>query len=58
MVAIATIEATFVNPYPRFARFEDDGDPGEALYLTKYIESGNLEFVSSLFTALDDDFET
>lgn len=49
MVALASIEASFVNPYPRYAKYEDDGDPGEPLYLTKYIESGDLELVSSLF---------
>lgn len=40
---IPTARAAFPNPYPRFARYSDDGDPGEALYLTDYIESNELE---------------
>lgn len=39
-------DAIFTNPYPKFAKYVDDGDPGEALYLTKYIESGEIELVS------------
>lgn len=52
MVALASIGASFVNPYPRYAKYEDDGDPGDPLYLTKYIESGDLELVSFLLVRL------
>lgn len=45
-IVLTTIGANFVNPYPRYAKYQDDGDPGEPLYLTKYIESGDLELVS------------
>lgn len=47
LAALAAIEASFINPYPRYVKRQDSGDPGEALYLTKYIESGELELVSS-----------
>lgn len=39
------ISGSFVNPYPRYKLFCDGGDPGDALYLTKYIESGDIETV-------------
>lgn len=42
----AVIDGSFVNPYPRYKSFSDGGDPGEALYLTKYIESGDIGTVS------------
>lgn len=48
IIAFAIVDASFVNPYPRFTAFRDGGDPGEALYLTKYIESGDLELVRNL----------
>ncbi|XP_055837109.1 venom serine carboxypeptidase-like [Episyrphus balteatus] len=28
---------SFINPYPRFKAYHDDGDPGEPLFLTPYI---------------------
>lgn len=45
-VISTVISGSFVNPYPRYKLFSDDGDPGEALYLTKYIEKGDIETVS------------
>lgn len=42
-VIFTIISGSFINPYPRFKLFKDDGDPGDALYLTKYIESGDIE---------------
>lgn len=42
---ICDVDASFVNPYPRFKAYYDNNDPGEPLYLTKYIESGNVELV-------------
>ena len=44
-VTFCVISGSFINPYPRFKLFKDDGDPGEAVYLTKYIESGDIETV-------------
>lgn len=46
------VSGSFVNPYPRFQHFSDDGDPGEALYLTKYIESGDIKTVRFLLLLL------
>lgn len=43
---LSIADANFVNPYPRFTRYSDGGDPGEPLYLTKYIESGEIELVN------------
>lgn len=45
-VIFGICSGTFINPYPRFQLYNDDGNPGEALYLTKYIESGDIETVS------------
>lgn len=44
-VLFAVTSGLFLNPYPQPKYFSDDGDPGEALYLTKYIESGDIETV-------------
>lgn len=44
-MVLTIVSGVFVNPYPRYNLFRDDGDPGEALYLTKYIESGDIETV-------------
>lgn len=44
-VMFTIISGSFVNPYPRYKLFCDGGDPGDALYLTKYIESGDIETV-------------
>lgn len=33
--------------YPRFKHYRDDGDPGEALYLTPLIEKGDVEQVNT-----------
>lgn len=41
-------DASFVNPYRRYAKYSDGGDPGEPLYLTKYIENGEVELVICL----------
>lgn len=48
-IAVNVIHGTFVNPYPKFKSYNDGGDPGDALYLTKYIESGDIEKVSFLW---------
>lgn len=45
-VTFCVISGSFVNPYPRFNAFHDGGDPGDAVYLTKYIESGDIETVN------------
>lgn len=44
-VTVAVISASFVNPYLRFNSYNDGGNPGDALYLTKYIENGDIETV-------------
>lgn len=46
--AIYTIaEGSFINSmYPRYKLYTDNEDPGEPLYLTKYIEKGDIETVS------------
>lgn len=46
LLPIVVVDASFVNPYPRFQAFRDDVDPGSALYLTEYIERGDIEKVS------------
>lgn len=45
-------ESSFINPYPRYKAYFDNGDPGEPLYLTKYIESGDLETVFNFFICI------
>lgn len=52
LVALSYINASFINPYPRFESYNDGGNPGEALYLTKYIENGDIETVRLFFLAL------
>lgn len=42
---IFTVVSSFINPYPRFKFYKDDSDPGEPLYLTPYIENGDIETV-------------
>lgn len=49
LVALSYINASFINPYPRFESYNDGGNPGEALYLTKYIENGDIETVRLFF---------
>lgn len=49
-VALDHINASFVNPYPRYESYNDGGNPGEALYLTKYIENGDIETVCLFLT--------
>lgn len=47
-VAFAIADGSFINNmYPRFKHYRDDGDPGEALYLTPLIESGDIEHVNN-----------
>lgn len=49
-IAIAMADGSFINSmYPRFKHFRDDGDPGEALYLTEYIEKNDIENVSQAY---------
>lgn len=62
MIAVSAIEASFINPYPRFKAYHDpsDSDAGEPLFLTKYIESGDIELVKlfvSFFLVLVLDFD-
>lgn len=45
-VFFTVISASFINPYPRFKSSNDGGDPGDALYLTEYIEKGDIETVN------------
>lgn len=52
LVALSYINASFINPYPRFESYNDGGNPGEALYLTKYIENGDIETVRLFILAL------
>lgn len=35
----------FVSSYLKSKMFNDDGDPGDALYLTKYIEKEDIKTV-------------
>lgn len=44
-VALTAVHGSFINPYPRFKSFSDGGNPGDALYLTEYIEKGDIETV-------------
>lgn len=48
-VILTVVDGSFINQYPRFKLQKDDGDPGEPLYLTKYIESGDIQTVNDLF---------
>lgn len=50
VVILTTAEGSFVNPYPRYKFYEDNGDPGEPLFLTKYIENGDIETVSTQYS--------
>lgn len=45
VVLFGTISGSFINQYRKHKCFEDDGDPGAALYLTKYIECGDIKTV-------------
>lgn len=44
-----TVNSAFLNPYPPIVSFSDNGDPGEALYLTKYIYNGDYQTVRFVF---------
>lgn len=48
-VFFTVISATFFNPYPKYELFSDGEDPGDALYLTDYIENGEIEKVCLIF---------
>lgn len=46
-------ECSFINSvYPRFKAFDDGGDPGEPLFLTTYIENGDIDKVNKHFVIL------
>lgn len=50
LITFCVISNSFVNPYLQFDSFSsqttnDGKDPGDALFLTKYIESGDIETV-------------
>lgn len=42
IVSLCTVTA-FRNPYPRYNKYHDGGDPGEPLFLTDLIKAGDLE---------------
>lgn len=45
--AIAIADGSFISSmYPRFKHYHDGEDPGDALYLTEYIEKNDIEHVS------------
>lgn len=44
---IGLVQCTY-NPYPRYAEYSDGGDTGEPLFLTEYIESGQIELAKNL----------
>lgn len=48
-IIFTVVNGSFINPYPRHKLYKDGGDPGEPLYLTSYIESGDIEKVSNSF---------
>lgn len=45
LVIFTTIECLKIESQLRNKNFPEDDDPGEALYLTKYIEDGDIETV-------------
>lgn len=45
LVIFGAIECSIIDPSFRFKILSDDGDPGEALYLTEYIENDDIETV-------------
>lgn len=45
LVIFTIVECSFFNPYRQLRYYSDDDDPGEPLYLTEYIESGDIEKV-------------
>lgn len=53
VVILTIVKGSFVNPYPRYKFYGDDGDPGEPLFLSKYIENGDIETVSTCFRLLN-----
>lgn len=52
LVAVTAVHGSFINPYPRFKLYDDSGDPGNALYLTEYIEKGDIETVNLLWFSI------
>lgn len=44
------ISGSVINRYPRSNIVNDDNDPGDALYVTKFIESGDIETVCFYFS--------
>lgn len=46
MSIVCTVSILYL--YPKLTFLNDNGDPGTALYLTKYIENGDIVAVSSL----------
>lgn len=48
-IAFAIVDGSFINQmYPRVEYYRDGDDPGDPLYLTPLIESGDLQKVSKL----------
>lgn len=55
-VLIGVAQCTF-NPYPRYREYFDDGDVGEPVYLTEYIEKGQFELAKNLSLVNHDDMK-
>lgn len=53
LVTLTAVRGSFINPYPRFKSYNDGGNPGDALYLTEYIEKGDIETVNLLWFSIE-----
>lgn len=47
-ITLSIIDCSFINPYPRYKLFQDDGDVGDALYLTPFIEQNRISEAKQL----------
>ncbi len=55
-VLISVVQCSF-NPYPRYSEYSDGGDTGEPVFLTEYIEKGEIELAKNLSLVNHDDMK-
>ncbi|KAJ6640697.1 Venom serine carboxypeptidase [Pseudolycoriella hygida] len=56
LTALLGVVSTF-NPYPRYKEYREVGDNGEALFLTPYIEKGQIDLAKKLAVVNHDEMK-
>lgn len=57
LLLCVAVNSSFINPYPRFAKYNDGGDPGDPAFLTPLIQAGKIDKALELATVADKPFD-